>query len=132
MIGMYSEHSDTFLRVVTIATTLAFSLPIAIAPLAWARIFRWDLDEKPHLALYFGRSLGVLALVMSWAGWHAAGHAEVQPFFFNMFIGLTVLMIVVHVVGARQKVQPWTETAEILLWTVLAVLGLLFYPQAGA
>jgi hypothetical protein len=132
MIGMYSEHSDTFLRVVTIAMTLAFSIPITIMPLTWARILRWDLDEKPHLALYFGRSLGVLALVMSWAGWHAAGHAAVQPFFFNMLISLTVLMIAVHVAGALQKVQPWTETAEILLWAVLAVMGFLFYPAAGA
>jgi hypothetical protein len=130
MIGMYAEHSGTFLRVVSVATVLIFSLPICVAPLTWARIFRWQVDAKSDLALYFGRCLGVLALVMSWAGWHAAGQAELQPFFFHMFIGLAALMVVVHIVGAMQKVQPWTETAEIPFWAGLALLGLLFYPVA--
>lgn len=128
MIGLFSEHSSVFLRVIALATALVFSIPISLAPLAWARTFRWKVDAKPDLALYFGRSLGALALVLSGAGWYAAGHAELQPFFFHMLVGVTGLMIVVHIVGAVQKVQPWTETAEILLWAALTVLALLFYP----
>jgi len=130
MIGVFAEHSSTFLRGIAVVTALAFSIPISLAPLAWARTFRWAVDAKPDLALYFGRCLGALALVMSWAGWHAAGHAEVQQFFFQMLIGLTALMVVVHIVGAVQKVQPWIETAEIPFWGGLTVLALLFYPAA--
>jgi hypothetical protein len=128
MIGLFSEHSSAFLHVIAVATALVFSVPISLAPLAWARTFRWKVDAKPDLAVYFGRSLGALALVMSWAGWYAAGHAELQQFFFHMLIGVAVLMTVVHIVGAVQKVQPWTETAEILFWGGLTVLALLFYP----
>lgn len=128
MIGMFSEHSSTFLRVTAVLTALAFSIPIGFAPLAWARAFRWTVDAQPDLALYFGRCLGMLALIHSLAAWHVAGQAHLQPFFFAMLIGITVLLALVHVVGAMQKVQPWTETAEIPFWGGLALLALLFYP----
>jgi hypothetical protein len=129
MIGMFAEHSSTFLRVTAVLTALAFSIPISLAPLAWARRLRWTMDAQPELALYFGRCLGALALVQSWAAWHVAGHPQLQPFFFKMLIGITALMALVHVVGAVQRVQPWTETAEIPFWAGFAVLGLMFYPS---
>jgi len=66
--------------------------------------------------------------VLVWAAWHAAGHAELQPFYFQIFIGNTALLTLVHIVGAAQKVQPWTESAEIPFWGGLSVLGVLFYP----
>jgi hypothetical protein len=128
MIGMYMEHSGSFLRVVAVLTLVAFAIPISLAPLAWARALRWDIDARPELALYFGRCLGVVALVLVWAAWHAASHPALQPFYFNMLIGSTGLLALVHVVGALQKVQPWTETAEIPFWGGLTVLALLFYP----
>jgi hypothetical protein len=130
MVGIYAEHSSTFLRVVAILTLLGFAIPISVAPLRWARSFRWSVDAQPNLALYFGRCLGVMALVMTWAAWHAADHPVLQPFYFRMFIGTAVLLTLVHIVGAVQKVQPWSETAEILFWGGLAVLGLLFYPMS--
>ena len=59
-----------------------------------------------------------------------AGLADpaLQPFYFRIFIGNTALLALVHVVGAAQKVQPWTETAEIPFWGGLALLALAFYP----
>lgn len=128
MIGMFAEHSGTCLRVLAVLTALTFSVPLFLAPLAWARAFRWTADAEANLALYFGRSLGALAVTLSGAAWHAAGEPSVQPFFFQMFIGLATLLTVVHVVGAVQKVQPWTETAEIPFWGGLVVVALLFYP----
>jgi hypothetical protein len=80
--------------------------------------------------VYFGRCLGAVALVLSCAAWHAAAHADVQPFFYTMLIGIFGLLTVVHIVGAVQKVQPWTETAEIPFWGGLTLLALLFYPLA--
>lgn len=128
MVGLFAEHSTTFLRVVALLTLVAFAVPISLAPLSWARTLRWRVEAQPELALYFGRCLGVLALVLVWAAWHAAAHAELQPFYFQIFIGNTALLTLVHIVGAAQKVQPWTESAEIPFWGGLSVLGVLFYP----
>lgn len=128
MIGSLGSHSSEFLRVTAVLVTLAFSIPIAVAPLAWARTLRWSPDAQPNLALYFGRCLGAVALVLSWAAWHAAAHPHLQPFYFQILIGIAALMTVVHIAGAVQRVQPWTETAEIPFWTGLALLGLAFFP----
>lgn len=128
MIGVFAEYSSAFLRVIAVLTTLAFAIPISLAPLAWARALRWDVDVQPHLAVYFGRCLGVVALVLSYAAWLAAAQADVQPFFYKLIIGIYALLTVVHIVGAVQKVQPWTETAEIPFWGGLTLLAVLFYP----
>ena len=132
MIGIFAQHSSIFLRVVAMLTLLAFSIPISLAPLSWARALRWRVDAQPNLALYFGRSLGAVAVVLSWAAWHAASQQSLQPFFFKMLIGVTTLLTLVHIVGAVQRVQPWTENGEIAFWGGLAVLSLLFYPLATA
>ena len=128
MIGTFAEHSSTFLRVTAVMVVLAFSIPISLAPLRWARTMRWEVDAQANLALYFGRCLGVVALALSWAAWHAASDADLQPFFFKTLIGIFAMLTLVHIIGALQKVQPWTETAEIPFWGGLVVLGLLFYP----
>lgn len=128
MIGTFAEYSGAFLRVIAVVTLISFSIPLLIAPLAWARTFRWTVDTKSDLALYFGRCLGAVALVLSCAAWHVAMHRELQPFFYTMLIVIYALLTAIHVVGALQKVQPWTETAEIPFWGALVVLGLLFYP----
>ncbi len=130
MIGMYAEHSSTFLRVFAVLTGVVFSLPIFVAPLTWARIFRWQVDARADLALYFGRCLGAFAVIISSTAWYVAGHPTLQPLVFTMLITFFVLMVVVHTLGALQKVQPWTETAEIPFWLGLAVLGAVFFPTA--
>jgi hypothetical protein len=130
MIGIFAEHSATFLRVTAILSLLAFAIPITLAPLAWARVLRWPMDPTPQLATYFGRCLGVVALTLVWGAWTAAGEPALQPFFFVMQISGAALLALVHVVGALEKSQPWTETAEIPFWGGLALLGLAFYPEA--
>ena len=129
MMGLFGQYSAAFLKVFAVITLVAFSVPIALAPMAWARTLKWDIDARSHLALYFGRTLGAVAIVLSCAAWYAAVHPEVQRFFFGMQIGVSLLVGIVHVVGAIQKVQPWTETAEIVFWAALVVLGLLFFPS---
>ena len=128
MISLLGEHSASFLRIISVVTLVAFAVPISLAPLAWARVLRWEVDAKPDLALYFGRCLGVVALVLVWAGWHAAANPPLQPFYFNMLIASTGLLALVHIIGAVQRVQPWTETAEIPFWAGLMLLALMFYP----
>jgi hypothetical protein len=129
VIGLYAEHSGNFLRAVSLLTLGAFAIPISLAPLKWAKALKWEVDAKPDLALYFGRCLGVVALVLVGAGWYAASNSALQPFYFNILIGSTGLLTLVHIVGTLQRVQPWTETAEIPFWSGLLVLALLFYPQ---
>ena len=129
MMGLLGEHSAVFLKVFAVFTLLAFAIPIAVAPIAWARALKWNIDAKPHLALYFGRCLGAVAIVLSCAAWYAAVHTEVQRFFFGMQISISLLVGIAHVVGAIQKVQPWTETAEIAFWLALVVLGFMFFPS---
>ena len=129
MIGIYAEYSSAFLRVLAVMTAVPFSIPILVAPLAWARMFRWEVEAKSDLALYFGRCLGAFALVMSCTAWYVAQNPGLQPLFFTMLVAVFGFMIVIHVVGAVQKVQPWTETAEIAVWVALLSASLLFYPS---
>ena len=128
MVGVWSQHSGEFLRAVALLTLVAFALPITFAPFAWARVLRWTVDEKSDLALYFGRCLGVVALVLVWAAWQAAATPAAQPLYFGILIGNFTLLAGVHVVGAVQRRQPWSETAEIPFWGGLALLALAFYP----
>ena len=128
MIGMYAEHSSAFLRVLAVLTGVLFSVPLFFAPLAWARMFQWSVEARSDLALYFGRCLGAFALIMSCTAWYVAQHHELQPLVFAILTAFSALMVVVHIVGAIQKVQPWTETAEIPFWSALTVLGLAFFP----
>lgn len=130
MIGMLATHAEPFLRVTAIFTAVVFSIPILVAPLTWAKVFRWKVDPDSDLALYFGRCLGVFAILTSWGAWHSADHPETRSMFFTILVAFASGMVIVHSVGAVQKVQPWTETAEIPFWAGLALLGLLFMPVA--
>ncbi len=132
MVGLLGEYSAAFLKSFSVITLLLFSIPIAVAPMAWAQVLKWEVDARPHLALYFGRCLGAVAIVLSCSAWYAAGHPEVQRFFFGMQISISLLVGLAHVAGAVQKVQPWTETAEIAFWAALVLLGLLFFPIVPA
>jgi hypothetical protein len=100
----------------------AYAVPLFMAPFAWARRFGWIIPQERHLALYFGRCAGGLALVITVLSLRAAlaprEHAEVV----DLLIGIGGVMTVVHVVGALQRVQPIAETAEIVLYGVLTIL----------
>lgn len=128
MIGIWAEHAQTLLVVFGILAGLAFALPILLVPLTWARAFRWNLPQDTDLAIYFGRCLGVLAVVLAgfavWAGSTGVGVEQIFQIMIPVFVGMTV----VHVVGAIQRIQPVTETIEIVFWAALILLGLAFYP----
>lgn len=128
MIGIWAEHAQTFLVVFSILAALVFALPIFLVPLTWARVFRWNLPGDTDLAIYFGRCLGVLAVVLTGfalrAGFTGAGIEQLFQILILVFVGMTV----VHIVGAIQRIQPMTETIEIGFWAVLVLLGLAFYP----
>lgn len=128
MIGIWAEYARTFLVAFGIVAALAFALPIFLVPLAWARAFRWNLPEDSDLAIYFGRCLGVLAVVLAGFVLRAGLTGAAVELMFQIMIPVFVGMTLVHIVGAIQRIQPVTETIEIAFWAGLILLGLLFYP----
>ena len=128
MIGIWAEHARTFLVVFGIVAGLAFAIPIFSAPLTWARAFRWKLPEDSDLAIYFGRCLGVLAVVLAGFVLRAGLTGSGVDLMFQIMIPVFIGMTLVHIVGAIQRIQPMTETIEIAFWGMLIVLGLAFYP----
>jgi hypothetical protein len=128
MIGVWSQHAQAFLIALGIGTALLFSFPITFAPLRWARLVGWSVPDDGDLALYFGRCLGAFALILNFFMLRAGMSGAHLAATFEFMALLWTAMIVVHVVGALQGVQPILETIEIAFWTVLALLTALFWP----
>lgn len=128
MIGIFAHHAQTLALILASATTILFAIPILIAPLAWARIMRWDIPEQTHLAIYFGRCLGAFALVLELFLFRAALTGEGLNFVFEFMMLIWIFMVGVHVVGAFQRIQPITETLEIGLWAFFIALTAAFWP----
>jgi hypothetical protein len=128
MVGIWSEHASEFLVGFGGLAGVVFALPIFLAPLTWARVFRWNLPDDTDLAIYFGRCLGVLAVVLSAFALCAGLSGDGMLLIFQIVIPVFALMTLVHIWGAIRRIQPVTETIEIGFWAGLVVLGLLFYP----
>lgn len=131
MIGIWHTASQQFLLWLCIVTTLVFALPITFAPLRWATLMRWRLPEDTDLAVYFGRCLGCFILIVEALMLRAALDGTALVTVFEILAAIFASMVALHIVGAIQRIQPWTETAEIGLYGVLFALTLGFYPVAG-
>ncbi|PJI46140.1 MAG: hypothetical protein CTR55_26345 [Pseudomonas sp.] len=129
MIGIWSAHAQSYLLVLSIATTLVFALPIFLVPLWWARVMQWQLPEHTDLAVYFGRCLGAFILIVEALMLRAALTGEALVTTFEVLAAVAGLMIVVHVYGALRRIQPWTETVETGFYAGMLVLTLLFWPM---
>ncbi|BBL71222.1 hypothetical protein [Methylogaea oryzae] len=130
MVGIWSEYSREYLIAFSILTAVLFSVPISVAPLSWARFFRWTVPDNTDLALYFGRCLGALALVVDWIVIQAAIEGDAIAIVFQGLDLLMALMVVIHVYGAVKRIQPVTETWEIGFWLALLILNVCFQPIA--
>ena len=128
MIGVWSGHAHAFLLVATVLSALGLSLPIFLAPLAWARRFGWTIPDHTELAVYFGRSLGALAVTINLLTLRAALTGAALATAFEVTLVVSVLMVVVHVYGALRRVQPVSETIEIGFWAAIALLALACWP----
>jgi VIT1/CCC1 family predicted Fe2+/Mn2+ transporter len=130
MIGIWSSHAQAFLLVFAAITTLAFALPIFFKPILWARAMQWKIPEDTDLAVYFGRCLGAFILIVELLAFRAAITGEGLLAVFEILIAVFSFMLVVHIYGAIKKIQPITETLENILWLVLLVLTLCFFPAS--
>lgn len=128
MIGIWSHYAQAFLIALGAATALLFSFPISLAPFRWARMVGWSIPEDGDLSLYFGRCLGAFALILNFFMLRAGLSGAHLAATFEFMALVWASMIVVHVVGALQGVQPILETIEIGFWLALAVLTALFWP----
>lgn len=127
MIGVWDSHAETYLFVTT-GVALSFGLPILLMPFRWATAFGWRLPEDRDLALYFGRCLGAFVLVFAALMLRAAITGDYLVVTFQLALGASAMMVLVHLWGAAQRVQPISETYEIGMYGALFAATLLFYP----
>lgn len=130
MIGIWNTHAQTFILVFVVIAALGFAIPMIFAPLQWARVMKWTIPEDTDLAVYFGRSLGSLGLVVLMIAYRAATTGEGLRLVYELFIPFFLIMVLVHVYGAIRRIQPITETLEIGFWLALLILALCFMPAA--
>ncbi len=128
MIGIWGSNSNIFLYVVGVVSLLSFGLPILIAPMSWACVFRWVLPQQRDLAVLLGRSLGIFISIVAIFAFRATQIPAAKPFFFDLMLSIFGGMLLLHIYGAIRKAQPVTETVEIGLWVVLSLLTVCFYP----
>jgi hypothetical protein len=128
VIGLWGAHAGTFLVILASGTLLLFGLPMFLSPLRWAKVLGWRIPEHTHLAIYFGRCLASVVLVLGAFAFRAASTPSLQPFYFDMLLGAFGAMVIVHLWGAIRRIQPLSETIEIAFWGALLVLALLFHP----
>jgi hypothetical protein len=131
MFGIWGLHAQAFLLALVLLTSAAFALPIFLAPLRWAGWFGWRIPEHTDLAVYFGRCLGAFILVVELLMLRAALTGVALELTFQVLLAVAALMIVVHVWGAIQRIQPLSETLEIGMYAGLGLLAVLFYPLAA-
>lgn len=128
MLGIWGEHARLFLLLVMASTTLVFALPLFLVPLRWARLLGWRIPADTDLAQYFGRCLGAFILVVEALMLRAALTGVGLHFTFEVVAMVALLMAVVHVRGALQRIQPLSETLEIGMYGALLLFTLLFWP----
>jgi hypothetical protein len=131
MLGLWGAFARTYLLFLMTVTTLAFALPIFLAPLKWARWFGWKIPQETDLAVYFGRCLGAFILIVVLLMLRAAVTGTGLVLTFQVLLAVAAFMIVVHVWGALLRIQPISETLEIGMYSGLVLLTVLFYPVQG-
>ncbi|MFT3857525.1 MAG: hypothetical protein QM742_08525 [Aquabacterium sp.] len=128
-LGLWQHHAGTWMMVSSAVGLLLFGLPMLLVPLHWARRMGWGVASQDHLAIYFGRTLGMMACVLMTLGIVSASHPAMQPMMANAAFAIYLANTGVHAWGAVRRIQPLSETLEIPFWLALSVLQLLFYPD---
>jgi hypothetical protein len=128
MIDASCPGASLFLWIAPPLFLILYALPASLAPFAWARLFRWRAEPSDDLALYFGRCTGALAAAICVACMRAAPRAHANTVVFELIALAGAALVVVHVVGALQRRQPWTETVEIALYAALTAVAIALRP----
>jgi hypothetical protein len=129
--GVSTSSSSLFLVACAAVFSLGYGLPLAFAPLTWARHFGWEVrrdggpggDHDP-LTVYLGRCLGCVILSVAAVAVRAAWRPETQSVLLELLALAFGSMTVVHLVGWLQRTQPRRETLELPGYVVLTALAL--------
>ena len=131
MIGIWAEHSSTFLFWFPVLILVVFALPMLFVPLVWAKTIGFALPGDTDLAVYYGRSLGVAAIGICVMCFVASGIPAAQPVVIDGLIVISALYVITHIHGAVMKIQPLIETLEIGFWIALFCVLLAVYPAGS-
>ncbi len=123
MIDPQRPLASWFLLVGGVVFLVVYAIPLLFVPLQWARLFRWELPERTHLAVYLGRCLGGMALAVVIFIFRAVPDPRPYRVLFELVALMSGLLALVHVWGAIRRIQPWTEHAEIVLYATVAALS---------
>ena len=123
MISTAHPAASWFLLVSGAGFLIIYGLPLMLFPLRWARWFRWAVPGETALTVYLGRCVGVLAVAIIIVCLRAVPQPERFPELFELIAWIGGLMTGLHIYGAVQRVQPWTETAEIVVYAALGILA---------
>jgi hypothetical protein len=124
-----SRKSSAFLVGVGATGLVAFAIPLFLSPLRWARALRWRVPADTDLTVYLGRSLGAVGVALNLGILRAARRPAEHRIIFEVAFLAAALLAAVHVWGALLRRQPWTETAEIALWSAAAAGAAITYPR---
>jgi hypothetical protein len=127
-----NRRSSAYLLGAGATGLVAFGMPLFLSPLRWAQALRWRAPADTDLTVYLGRSLGAVAVALSVGALRSARQPEENRVIFEVGFLTGALLTAVHVWGALLRRQPWTETAEIALWSSMAAGALLAYPRTGS
>ena len=122
-------RSSLFLLATSGVSLGAVALPLFLSPLKWAKRLRWRVPGDTDLAVYLGRSLGAVAVALSLGGLWAARDPWRHRIVFKITAAAAALLAGVHVRGAIEGKQPWTETVEIPFWAAMAIGAIACYPE---
>jgi len=120
-LGMWGAHAGPCLMWFALAALLLFGMPMMLWPLRWASMLGWASTPGDHLAIYFGRTLGMITCALSVATLMAVNHPSLWPLLYNLNIMIFLANTGVHAWGAIKRIQPLAEPWEIPYWFALAV-----------
>lgn len=123
MIDAAHPAASWFLWLLGSSFLLIYALPLAVAPLAWARVFRWHVVGPDPLTIYFGRCIGAVAVALCAACLRAAPAPAAHPIVLELIALSGATLAIVHVVGLLERSQPWPEHVEILLFSGAAAFA---------
>jgi hypothetical protein len=115
--------TSLFLVACAAVFSIGYGLPLAIAPLVWARHFGWEVRPDP-LTVYLGRCLGCLILCVSAIAVRVAWRPTAQDILLELLALAFGAMIVVHAVGWIRRAQPRRETLELPGYLALTAVTL--------
>lgn len=104
--------------------TVCFGLPLTLAPLAWARRLGWRVaDDGRELAVYLGRSLGAVILVLAYLVAGAARAPAHAGWALQLITLAGAAMTAVHAWGWLRRTQPMSENLETFGFALVTLVS---------